>query len=210
MRWIVGSGNHVCWMGLYEFRKQRVFSQLVRPGSIIYDVGAHVGYYTLLASRLTGEGGSIMAFEPFPRNIAFLRRHLEINDVTNVRVFEAAASNKTSNAFLVKGGNSYLGRLATEGEIQVATYRVDDIVAQQNLPPPDLIKMDIEGAEAAALQGMSAVISRHHPTILLATHGDEAHRQACTLLQQHGYHLRSLFGGDLASVDEVLATFPKG
>lgn len=78
-RWIVGAGTHGCWLGSYEYGKRRLFERLVRPGQVVWDVGANAGFYTLLASRLVGSTGSVVAIEPLPRNLSYLRRHLELN-----------------------------------------------------------------------------------------------------------------------------------
>ena len=75
-KWIVGSSNHGCWLGTYEFAKQRLFSETIREGSIVYDIGAHLGFYALLASVLVGPKGRVVAFEPLTKNICFLEKHL--------------------------------------------------------------------------------------------------------------------------------------
>ena len=78
-RWIVGSGNHGCWLGSYEYEKRRAFEQTISAGNIVFDVGAHVGFYTLLASTLVGPTGRVVAFEPAPRNLRYLKEHLRLN-----------------------------------------------------------------------------------------------------------------------------------
>ena len=83
-RWIVGASNHSCWLGIYEPEQRKLFSRLVKPSQICYDFGAHAGFYTLLASRLVGEKGRVLAFEPNTLNLAYLRRHLELNRISNV------------------------------------------------------------------------------------------------------------------------------
>src|SRR5262245_36376035 len=93
-RWIVGSGNHVVWIGLYEYRKQVAFKRALNQGAVVFDLGAHAGLYTLLASRLVGPRGVVVAFEPLPRNIAYLKDHLRLNRAANVRVIAAAVSDQ--------------------------------------------------------------------------------------------------------------------
>jgi hypothetical protein len=78
-KWVVGSSNHGCWLGSYEFDKQKQFTESLARGQIVYDVGAHVGFYTLLASSLVGQEGQVIAFEPYPRNLEFLHRHVQLN-----------------------------------------------------------------------------------------------------------------------------------
>src|SRR4051794_35570836 len=77
-KWIVHSQRHSCWLGTYERNVQDLFAQEVRPGSVFYDVGANVGFYSVLASMLVNSG-HVFAFEPLPENVQYLRRHLLLN-----------------------------------------------------------------------------------------------------------------------------------
>src|SRR5579871_1243331 len=78
-RWVVGSATHGCWLGSYEQDKQQCFAGAVSVGSVVYDIGANVGFYSLLASVLVGVSGAVYSFEPVPRNCHFLRRHVDLN-----------------------------------------------------------------------------------------------------------------------------------
>src|ERR1051326_9568863 len=113
-RWIVGSSRYACWLGSYEPDKQRLISQSIQPGTIFYDVGANVGFYSLLAARLVGNG-KVFAFEPLPTNLLYLRRHLKLNGITNTEVFSlAVADREGSGAFRrAAGGGSGGFRLGT-------------------------------------------------------------------------------------------------
>lgn len=84
--WVVGSSSHGCWLGSYELQKQQIFIKTVRPRYVVYDIGAHVGFYTLLSSVLVGSQGKVLAFEPVPRNLQYLRRHVHMNCCPNVSV----------------------------------------------------------------------------------------------------------------------------
>src|SRR5215471_5126199 len=66
--WIAGSNSHGCWLGSYEFDKRRLFEQTIKPGATVFDIGANVGFYTLLSSVLVGSGGKVYTFEPVPSN----------------------------------------------------------------------------------------------------------------------------------------------
>src|SRR5574341_673203 len=92
-RWIVGASVHGCWLGSYEYDKQKRFVREIKKGDVVYDIGAHVGFYTLLASELVGPSGQVIAFEPLPRNLGYLHRHLALNSCKNVTVIEAAVGN---------------------------------------------------------------------------------------------------------------------
>jgi FkbM family methyltransferase len=204
-RWIVGAGNHVAWLGLYEHQKQQTFTRLVRPGSVVYDIGAHAGFYTLLASRLVGETGQVVAFEPLPRNIDFLKAHLRLNDVRNVRVLAAAVGDHEGPSSFQEHSSSYMGRLGAGQHLRVLTVAIDQLVDRGEIPPPDWIKLDIEGGELHALQGAQATLERYHPGIFLATHGLRVHTACLDLLSQLDYSIWPVVGQSAVETDELLA-----
>lgn len=207
-KWIVGSANHGCWLGSYEYAKQKAFADVLRRGDVVYDLGANVGFYSLLASVLVGPEGKVFSFEPAPENLQFLRKHLELNKVTNCSVLDVAVNASNGTANFEPGPNPSMGRLARESGIGVSvrTVALDSLVASGELPPPNVVKCDIEGAEYDALCGASAILASHAPTIFLATHGHDVHEQCCRLLTDLGYHLASLDRLPLAETNEVLAT----
>jgi len=207
MKWIVGSSNHGCWLGSYEYAKRIVFETTVRENGVVFDVGAHVGFYTLLASVLVGPMGSVFAFEPFPPNLVYLKEHLRLNKIGNVRVVAAAVSDKCGKSSFEEGPGSSMGRISQTGRLQVETVAIDELVAKGKLPMPDYIKMDIEGGEASALAGAKSVLAQSHPTIFLATHGNHVHQECCRLLLSLGYELQPIDGMALESSSEILATY---
>jgi FkbM family methyltransferase len=190
--------------GTYEPRQTALFEEHVRPGATVVDVGAHVGYYTLLSAVLAGPGGRVVACEPDPANAGFLRRHVELNRFGNVRVVQVALSERGGTARFAFGSGSGTGRLADAGELEVPTVRLDDLCREQALTP-DAIKIDVEGAEAAVLRGAAETLARARPVVFLSTHGPEAHRASLALLAGAGYALSPILGDDLATTSEVLA-----
>ena len=206
-RWIVGSGNHGYWLGSYEHDHQIVLARSIHPGDVVYDIGANVGFYTLLASRLVGTTGRVVAFEPVPENIAFLKQHLEINQVTNVEIVKAAVSDRSGQASLKPWKSSSGWRIADDGELNVTAVCLDELVAAAQLPPPNLIKMDIEGAETLALKGGAETLATHHPEIFLATHGNPTHEACCSFLEQLNYHHTEIGAGYYPELREIHAVF---
>src|ERR1700677_2127501 len=97
-RWIFHSTFTSCWLGLYEYEKQELFGSLVKTGDVVFDVGANVGYYTLLAATLVGPSGTVHSFEPSPRNASILRKHVSFNRLANVEFHESAVSDKDGEA----------------------------------------------------------------------------------------------------------------
>lgn len=205
-RWIAGSGIHGYWLGSYEYEKRRTMEALITPGSVVYDVGAHVGFYTLLFSELVGPAGRVVAFEPNPRNVGYLKKHLELNGITNAHVVEAAASDFTGMAAFADDSTSFTGRLSTRGNLDVSTVTLDEFVQREIAPKPDYIKIDVEGAELSVLRGAGFILSSCRPTLFLATHGEELHAQCCEFLQSLGYRLQTILPClSVMETDEIVA-----
>lgn len=113
-RWVAGSSNHGCWLGSYEAAKQKRIFEVVRPGMVCWDVGAHVGFYTLLLAELVGPDGRVFAFEPLPGNLELLRRHVEMNGYRNVRVVPAALGDFDGEGEFEEGRAARWGGLRQE------------------------------------------------------------------------------------------------
>jgi FkbM family methyltransferase len=200
----VGSGIHRCWLGFYEHKKQELISEAVRPNTVFYDVGANVGFYTLLSSVLVG-GGKVFAFEPHLRNLEYLKRHIALNHIKNVEVLELAIAHENGIALFEIEPTGSMGCLSSAGQVKVQTASLDCLLAQGKILPPNYIKMDIEGAELLALRGGEHCIRQHRPQIFLATHGPEIHSECCRLLDGWGYECQILdFNQD--GLGEVVAS----
>ncbi|MCU1245739.1 MAG: methyltransferase, partial [Acidobacteria bacterium] len=150
---------------------------------------------TLLASRLVGEKGTVVAFEPLPRNLGYLRRHLEANHVRNVRLLAVAVSDRAGIAHFAVGNGPAMGSLAENGGLEVQTVTLDELVDSGELPAPSFLKIDVEGAEDAVLIGAAKLLRNHHPTVLLSTHGYLHHQRCWSLLEEYGYLLALLRDG---------------
>jgi FkbM family methyltransferase len=205
-RWIAGSAIHRCWLGFYECGKQQQISREVRPGTVFHDVGANVGLYSLLAAELVGPG-RVFAFEPVPRNLAYLRKHLALNRVANVEVLGVALSDTNGCARFEIEQTGFMGRLSGDGGITVPTATLDSLVEGGKVLPPNYVKMDIEGAELLALRGARETFQRYRPVLFLATHGCQVHSECCRLLESWGYECRPLQGDSLGDLREVVARF---
>jgi FkbM family methyltransferase len=184
-----------------------MFSTMIKRGDVVYDLGANVGFYSLLASVLVGPDGRVFSFEPAPRNLGFLRRHLELNRVRNCSVFEVAVSGSNGTARFDFGPHFHMGHLAgdSENSISVRTVTLDNLIASGQIKPPNLIKCDIEGAEFDALTGAADTLSKYAPAIFLATHGPKVHQDCCALLTGLAYQLTPLDAPSLNDASEILA-----
>ncbi len=192
------------WLGTYEPDLQAAVRKLAFPGATAYDVGAHIGYITLLLARAVAPDGQVFAFEPLPANLERLRRHLELNDLTaRIHIVPAAVTDHTGRArFLVHASGAMgkveasAGRHETYPEsIDVECLSLDEFVFGRGSPAPNLIKIDIEGGEALALAGMTRLLDEHQPVLLIELHGPEASEAARHLLVNHRYRLHHLRPG---------------
>jgi FkbM family methyltransferase len=157
-KWISGSATHGCWLGHYESEAQAIFLANIRPGDVVFDIGANVGFYTLLASKLAAHG-SVVAFEPLPRNLALLERHLRLNEVCNVRVLPIAVSSQSGTARFAAAHNPAMGGLTDSGDLEVTTASLDALIANGAIPRPSFLKIDVEGAEHDVLTGAAKLLA---------------------------------------------------
>lgn len=187
MRWIVGAGVKSYWTGTYESECAVAFARLLAPDDVVFDIGANVGYYTLLAAR-RAYNGTVVAFEPCPRNRAYLERHIELNDL-EVNIRSEAVADEDGTAWLDQGAGKAQGTLAVAGDLLVTTVALDHLCATGDLPEPTVLKIDVEGAELRVLEGARALLASARPRILLEMH-NTAMEQACpALLRDYGYEL---------------------
>lgn len=194
--WIRGYGTAPEWMGVYERSKQKIVRELVVSGNSVFDIGANAGFYTLAFSRLVGSNGSVFAFEPLGRNCAKILRHLSVNRIENVILMQCAISEFTGIISFQPGKNDFVGKISACGSYLIPAFSLDDFVARQRIADPDLIKIDVEGAEAAVLKGAGKILQRRRPLILLALHGESQCAECFEILQDLHYTLRT-FGGDV-------------
>lgn len=208
--WIKGSSVNGTWLGSYEAAKQRRFAESVSRGDVVLDLGANVGFYTLLASRLVGSHGLVIAMEPLPYNVRILYAHLGLNGVSNVAVLPYAAAETDGDMDFDPGNNNSMGRLREGGSIRVRAIRLDDVFTGDHVPTPTVVKMDIEGAEAAALAGGERFFREARPKIFLATHGRDVHARCVAMLRSWGYRIEPIeSGAHVDNTDELFAFAPE-
>jgi FkbM family methyltransferase len=186
------------WLGTYEPAMQSALGELIKPGMTVYDVGANVGYVTLMLGKLVGAQEKVFAFEALPDNVERLRRNVELNGFNDrVIVFPGAvAAGKGEVKFLVHASGG-MGKAAGSAgreehyqrEIIVPCISLDEFVYLQGNPPPQAVKMDIEGGEVMALPGMQRVLAEARPLMLMELHGPESARAAWDALTSARYQI---------------------
>lgn len=205
-KWIVGSGLHSFWLGSFEYEKQKRIARELKPDGTFFDIGANAGFYTLLAARLIAPA-KVYAIEPLPRNIKYLRRHLELNHIHNVELMELAISDRVGSVSFQEAENGFMGHMAAQGGLQVRTATLDSLVFEDKISPPHCIKMDIEGAELSALNAAGKTFQQFRPVLFLSTHGREVHTGCRQLLESWGYKCQVLDDAGSPDRSEIIARF---
>lgn len=179
--------------GGWERKAQALMVKHVTARSIVYDVGANYGIHTLLMARLAAHG-RIYAFEPVPRIFRSLEENVRLNDFPNVNCVSAALSSRTGTETFVLGHHDGAGHLhqanAVSGEtLTVETIALDDFVYGSGNPPPNFMKIDVEGAESEVLLGGTRTLQQARPILLVDLHGHEQERSVGKLLSENKYVL---------------------
>jgi FkbM family methyltransferase len=156
----------------YEPHVTREVRRRLRPGAVFVDVGANIGYFTLLAATLVGRDGRVIAFEPNPDNVALLTQSIGANAFANIDLHPFAAAEQSQSCVLEVGGTNSTGSLvdgsslpSTGRRLAVEAVAIDDVL--RDLPRADLVKIDIDGAEPRAFQGMLGLIRAHRPALIV-------------------------------------------
>ncbi|MEC9369126.1 MAG: FkbM family methyltransferase [Pseudomonadota bacterium] len=197
-----------------------------RGKTCVFDVGAHIGLVTLPMSSALAEGGRVFAFEPAVANLGYLRRHLALNGIGNVEVVEALVGSEVCDgvAFYEQpraaGQNSQVIKKNPKAyrETRRRQVTLDGFCRERDIAP-DLIKIDVEGAEIGVLEGARDVLTRHRPVVFLSVHPVEIGLMGRSLedlkrlIVEFGYECREIGGAPVTSfrLDEyVLAPVNKG
>lgn len=188
--------------GTYEKVFSDAFSQRLPDGDVIYDIGANVGYFSLLAAQKCRQGGTVHAFEPVPELVADLEAMMDVNKLDGqVTAHTVALSDTNGSVRFYTPASAETGVIATvaddrklsdESCMEVATVTMDSFVFEQGHQPPDVVKLDVEGAEACVLKGAQRVLSEHAPIVLAEVHGAIAAGDVWDVMAPLSYELALL------------------
>lgn len=162
--------------GGFENTERSFVENYLRPGMVVVDIGAHHGFYTLLASRKVGSDGRVLAIEASPRERKKLRLHLRINSCRNVEIENSAVGEREADSelYLVFGretGCNSLRRPAVSepnSAVSIHIERLDDMLHRRKIAAVDLVKIDVEGAELSALKGAPHLLTNRPRPVVLA------------------------------------------
>ncbi|MFL5810839.1 MAG: FkbM family methyltransferase, partial [Flavisolibacter sp.] len=165
--------QQILWYGFYEKKYVMTWERLIEKNSIILDIGANIGYYSLVAAG-KAVNGHVYAFEPSSESYDQLQRNIAVNKLANITAFKRAVFNSSEERtlFISEKTNIGMGGLSTpvnfSGETeQVETIQIDQWIEMQKINKIDFIKIDIEGAEYDALKGMRKLLEKYRPTIFV-------------------------------------------
>ncbi len=182
--------------GLLEVPVQEALRRTIAPGAVVWDAGAHIGFFTLLAARLAGPEGRVVAFEPVAENAAVIDDAAARSGLTErIEVRQQALGAVSGRERLLVVGESGWSHLASRGNVADVTATRDvEVVAPDDVPgpAPDVIKLDIEGSEVEALRGAQRLLREVRPVLVIELHGTNA--EIAALLGDAGYVLENLEG----------------
>jgi FkbM family methyltransferase len=194
--------------GLGEPLVQDALTKYLLPAMTFYDLGANIGFFSLLGARLVGANGRVYSFEADPEIAVRLRGNLEFNNLSQATVEEKAVWSETTTVFFERvdanaSPDRGLGHVsdaggATPQTITVEAVSLDEFAASH--APPDLVKCDVEGAEVAVFQGAERLLIEKRPILLVETHGRDNHRNLERMLGKFAYGCADLDGNHLLAV----------
>lgn len=192
------------WLGTYEPELQAALCEFLKPEMTVYDVGANIGYVTMMLAHHTRATGRVFAFEALPENVERIQKNMALNHLSNVTVVSGAVLDKAGSIAFYVHESVGMGKAAGsagrrdehyKAEITVPGLSLDEFVYGQGNPAPDAVKMDIEGGEVLALPGMKRILTEYHPLMLLELHGPESEKVAWETLTAAGYTLYAMADG---------------
>lgn len=206
MRFDATGGNPGYLLGTTEPAEQVALQDHIRPGTVAYAIGANIGFHAVLAARLTGPAGRVIAFEPSPVSAESARRNAALNDFGHVEIVEVAVGNREGPVFLRQDGRSAWNAVTNEvthDGVAVQQIRIDDWRSRHGSPPADFVLIDVEGAEIDVLRGMNSMITEAQPLILCEVHwlGPAFTDYVKQVLEPLGYTLRGLEGPAIKTCD---------
>ena len=177
---------------------QAALQQYLRPGMVFYDIGANIGFFSLLAARIVGENGRVIAFEADPEIAARLRVHVTRNDFRAISVEEKAVWSEPSTVFFARAdpttspdrGVGHVVANGTGDMIQVNAVSLDEYV--RTVPAPDFLKCDVESAEVEVFRGAQRLLTEKRPVILCEMHSNENHWILLEEFSRFGYTCKSI------------------
>lgn len=204
-------GRHIFIEGIYETDCTDLFISLIRPGDCVLDVGANIGYFTLLSSSLVGSGGQVHAFEASPQIMKMLDKNIRLNHASNVVLHNEAVLDRLGVVKFYTGPEENLGLSSIQNlgylsavKEEVPCVNIDYMMP--TLPAVRLVKIDVEGAEFLVTKGMQCLIDRDKPYIILEFTETLLRQMSCealtffNYLSKYDYSLYKICGNGIEAI----------
>ena len=192
--------------GRTELPVQHALERLVEPGAVFFDIGANVGFFTLLGARLVGPSGTVVAFEPHPENIEKLRQNVDLNSLSTVVVVPKGVSEATGDRILDARHTATASLVESDGDVDgfvsVENTSLDDFLRARPDLKPDVVKIDAEGHEVEIVHGMQETFHGAQPILICEMHGRD--REFADAIEAVGY-LTAGVSGDTSSTHVIAA-----
>ena len=187
------------WTGTYELEFSSALSDAVRPGDICLDIGGWRGYYAGLMALAGAK--QVLVVEPFPANCSQIRKLIGLNPHLSLTLLRVAVGEKSGSAEFCVMPMTSMGKLASspfqrnvsgDRSMAVDVVSLDELLAAGKIEAPNVVKIDVEGAEAFVLRGAESLIARHQPRIFVEAHSSDLARECTGFLAGHGYEIRRI------------------
>ena len=199
---------------VHEETTTKLFKHIIKEGDTVVDLGANIGYFSIIAAKKSGPKGKVLSFEPEPNNFKYLKKNIEVNDFENVTPIQGAISDKNGeiDLFICEYDSGHhtinqfqgieaiaRGRKSKEKTIKIKTWKLDDYLNNQNVKSVDVMKIDIEGSEGLALKGMQKTLKlpginifiEYYPA-LLKSMGTDLKLHIESLLNDYGFKVYAI------------------
>lgn len=196
--------SHAHASGTYEIETQRAIDGLIEPGSVCYDLGASIGYLSLLMAR---KAKQVYAFEPAPHAVDEIRKHMAANGFDNIEIITSPVSDRERSVEFALTDVAY-GSGITEQETEWPTLKLTTITLDNfasTHPSPDFIKIDVEGEEGRVLEGARSILRERKVLICCELHSEEAARHVQSVLAEYDYRITTLDGEPFQIAGAVVA-----
>ncbi|MDX2266466.1 MAG: FkbM family methyltransferase [Bryobacter sp.] len=197
--------SHAHLRGVYETETLDALARLLAPHMVCYDIGASIGYLSLLMARTARH---VYAFEPAPHARAEMERHIAANGFTNIEVISTPLSGSVREVEFALTGAAYGSGIVEQNQhgwpiLKLTTATLDQFLAGHH--PPHFLKVDIEGEEAVLFDGATETLSRHRPIILCELHSLSAQNAVLQALAPYDYSFEDLSGQAFVPRQTVVA-----
>jgi len=198
----VGISSELQLFKTHEPLTTKLTLEILNEGMVCLDVGANIGYYAFLESKQVGDSGKVIAMEPSPRNFQQLKKNSELNNSSNVDIYNYAAGDKEGTVEFVVSKLSNLSKVVVPGRkipegceiIQVPLIKIDSFIQEKGITNVDFVRMDVEGYEINVFDGMWDTIKKFKPIIQMEFHippiDQKEQLKFFTTLKDLGYEIK--------------------